>query len=78
MTDEKIKEKISKIDNLDLEEDILRLVCGISTFTDKTHEEIEKEFGIIYACNSLPYLYRKQRQILFYLYKEVERIKGNN
>lgn len=40
MTDKEIKKLINSKD-FDLEQELMRLVCGLSTFTDKTHKKIE-------------------------------------
>ena len=43
MTYKEIKRIITTKD-FDLEQQLMRLVCVLSTFTDRTHEEIEEQY----------------------------------
>jgi predicted RNase H-like nuclease (RuvC/YqgF family) len=69
MIDKEIK-KIINTKDFDLEQELMRLVCGLSTFTDRTHEEIEEYYKINYDNNI-----NELKDACFNIYKDVEELK---
>lgn len=70
MTEEKVKNLLQTKD-FDLEQEVLTLICGLSTFTDKTDEELHDQYNVNYEE------YDDEALISAYinLYNDVEELK---
>lgn len=63
--------KLMKSKDFDLEQELMRLVCGLATFTDRTHEEIEEYYNINYDYSNI----NSMKKAYCNIYKDVDSLK---
>ena len=70
MTENKVRDLLNTND-FDLEQEVLMLICGLSTFTDKSHDALHKQYNVDYE------VYDEKAFTTAYinLYNDVEEIK---